>query len=209
MRWIITLLVFFGTTSIILGGDIKLPTPKHDGGTPLYKALKERSTSRNFSDKALTHQQISQVLWAAVGVNRDNIKKRTAPTAWGNNEITLYVLLKSGSYIYQPETHTLKQVATEDYRELGGRQPFVKTAPMTIVMVGELEKIKQTSNKGVKTNIAYVDSGYISQNIYLAAVSEGLITGARANVDKKRFAATFKLGKNQMAIIANSVGYGK
>ncbi len=198
------------TSSFAFGAEtISLLKPKLEGGIQLYEALKKRATYREFSTKDISDKQLSQILWSAAGVNRKKSKKRTAPTAWGNNEITLYVLLKSGTYIYNPIDHKLIIVSKKDNRALGGRQEFVKDAPVTIVMVANLEKISQVKNEADKMAVSQIDTGFISQNIYLAAVSEGLVTGARVNIDKEKLGLVLKLNKNQRIILANSVGFIK
>ena len=186
-----------------------LPKPKLDGGIPLYEALKKRATGRAFSTKDISDKQLSQILWAATGVNCEKSQKRTAPTAWGNNEITLYVLLKTGTYIYNPIKHNLVTISKKDNRALGGIQKFTKDAPVTIVMVADLDKISQTKDEAYKMAVSQMDAGFISQNIYLAAVSEGLITGARAYTNKDKLRTALKLTKNQKIILANSLGYIK
>lgn len=204
------LALLLAVPALLAAQNITLPSPAVEGGMPLYTALKNRSTERDFDKKRpLTEKQISQILWAAAGKNREKDEKRTAPSAWGNNEVELYVLLQSGSYKYDAVKHTLVQLSKEDQRNLGGKQKFVKDAPMTIVLVGDLEKITQTKDETHKLNTAYVDAGYISQNIYLAAESEGLITGARGWIDHEAIIKGLKLSETQRPIIANSVGYLK
>lgn len=187
--------------------NISLPEPKLDGGMPLYAALKNRGTYRSFSTKDISDAQLSQILWSAGGVNRKDGNKRTSPTAWGNNEITLYVLLKKGTYIYKPIEHKLELISSKDIRVLGGKQEFVKDAPVTIVMVADLSKISQTDNEDHKMAVSQMDAGFVSQNIYLAAASEGLVTGARANIDKEKLGVALKLKESQKIILANSVGF--
>ncbi len=192
----------------LMANTISLPSPVMEGGVPLYNALKDRATNRRFDkDRPLTHQQISQILWAAAGCNRSNSRKRTAPSAWGNNEIELYVFLADGTYKYEPVEHELLLISPEDNREHSGEQRLVEAAPLTIVMIADLSQITQIDDEAAKLNTANVDAGYISQNIYLAAGSEGLITGARAWIDFEQLSSVLRLNENQRIIVANSVGY--
>lgn len=205
-----TVLSFLFLVSLLCAETISLAAPKKSGGNPLYSILNSRKTSRDFdTNRSLSDAQLSQILWAAAGQNRTKAKNRTAPSAWGNNEIALYVLLRSGSYRYDSVKHLLNLVAPGDNRKIGGKQNFVKDAPMTIVLVADLDKITQIKDERAKLNTAYVDAGYISQNIYLAAESEGLVTGARAWLDREKLREVLQLGDSQQVIIANSIGYGR
>ncbi len=204
------LMVLLSLTALLQAKDITLPAPNTVNGAPLYEVLKNRATHRTFDrDRELTETQISQILWAAAGRNRKASKKRTAPSAWGNNEVELYVLLTQGIYKYDDGKHTLVHIAAGDFRKDAGEQNFVKKAPMSIVLVGDLSKIKQTKDKSEKLRVANLDAGYISQNIYLASYSEGLITGARAWIDFEKLSGVLKLTEDQHIIVANSVGYSR
>lgn len=202
--------LLFVLLTLLSAENIKLPNPVKTGGKGVNEVLNNRHTSREFAkEKALTKQQVSQVLWAAAGRNRTEAKQRTAPSAWGNNEVSLYVLLKTGVYKYDAVNHELLFIAAGDKRKSGGKQDFVVDAPMTIVLVGDLSKITQRDDKVANLNTAYLDAGYISQNIYLVAESEGLVTGARAWLDHKELKSVLKLSATEHVIVANSVGYGK
>jgi nitroreductase len=190
----------------LLAQYIQLPPPQKTGGMPLMEALAKRSTSRAFATNELSSQQISSLLWAAFGINRPD-GKRTAPSARNFQETDIYVLLKSGAYVYSAASNKLDQVLTGDIRALGGMQAFVKDAPVTLVFVADLAK--SGGNTEGNRNFAYIDVGYISQNVYLFCASEGLATGARAMVDRKALGEKLKLRPDQLIILAQSVGYPK
>ena len=204
-----TLSIF--TVAFIAGSlwaqPIDLPAPQKTGGLPLMDALAKRSTARAFDAKELTSQQLSSLLWAAFGINRPD-GKRTAPSARNFQETDIYVLLKSGAYVYSAKSNKLDLVVAEDIRALGGTQAFVKDAPVTLVFVADFSKMGDGSNED-KKNIANIDVGYISQNVYLFCASEGLVTGARMSVDKSALGPKLKLHPNQTIILAQSVGYPK
>ncbi|MGA2786321.1 MAG: SagB/ThcOx family dehydrogenase [Verrucomicrobiota bacterium] len=187
--------------------SIDLPAPQKTGGMPLMDALAKRSTARAFDAKELSPQQLSSLLWAAFGINRPD-GKRTAPSARNYQETDIYVLLKSGTYVYSAKSNKLDLVVTEDIRALGGTQAFVTNAPVTLVFVADLSKMGKGNDEN-KVNTANIDVGYISQNVYLFCASEGLVTGARMSVDKAALGAKLKLRPDQMIILANSVGYPK
>ncbi len=199
--------------AIIFGGiataqsTIQLPEPQKNGGMPLMEALAKRSTARAFSTKEISNKQLSNILWAAFGINRAD-GKRTAPSTMNFQGTDIYVLLKSGAYIFDAKNNKLTQVLSEDIRVMGGTQTFVKDAPVQLILVSDLSKLGKGSNEE-KMNISNIDAGYISQNIYLCCVSEGLVTGARGSVDHKALAAKLKLRQDQGIVIAHSVGYAK
>jgi nitroreductase len=190
----------------LLAQSIQLPPPQKIGGMPLMEALAKRSTSRAFATNELSSQQISSLLWAAFGINRPD-GKRTAPSARNFQETDIYVLLKSGAYVYSAASNKLDQVLAEDIRPLGGIQAFVKDAPVTLVFVADLAK-SGGNNEGNR-DFAYADVGYISQNAYLFCASEGLATGARAMVDRAALGEKLKLRPDQLIVLAQSVGYPK
>ena len=190
----------------LLAQSIELPPPQKSGGMPLMEALVKRSTSRAFATNELSSQQISSLLWAAFGINRPD-GKRTAPSARNFQETDIYVLLKSGVYAYSAVSNRLDQVLAEDIRPLGGVQAFVKDTPVTLVFVADLAKCGG-NNEGAR-NTANIDVGYISQNVYLFCASEGLVTGARAMVDKKALGEKLNLRPDQLIVLAQSVGYPK
>ena len=184
---------------------ISLPAPQKSGGMPLMEALSKRATSRAFDTRDLTRQQLSDLLWAAWGINRPD-GKRTAPSARNMQETDIYVLLREGVYLYRAQEHDLSLVLAEDVRAMGGTQEFVKDAPVTLVFVADLAKMGDRPLEG-KLQTANIDVGYISQNVYLYCASEGLATGARGMVDREKLAPRLKLREDQAIILAQSVGY--
>jgi SagB-type dehydrogenase family enzyme len=187
---------------------IELPKPQMDGGKPLMQALKDRKTSREFSSEKLPLQTLSNMLWAANGINRPDSKKHTAPTAMNCQEIDIYVALADGLYLYDPNSNMLKAVLAEDIRAATGPQPFVKDAPVNLVFVSDYSKMSRASDED-KAFYSATDTGFISQNVYLYCASEGLATVVRAYVDKPALAKTMKLKDNQKVVLAQTVGYPK
>jgi nitroreductase len=198
-------LLFSLLTGSLFAQDINLPAPQKAGGMPLMDALAKRSTSRAFDSKDLSAQQLSSLLWAAFGINRAD-GKRTAPSANNKQATDIYVLLKSGAYVYDAKANKLDLVLAEDIRKLGGTQDFVTNAPVTLVFVADLSKMGNGSEES-KRNTANVNVGYISQNVYLFCASEGLATGARGSVDRTALGSKMKLRPDQFIVLAQSVGY--
>ncbi len=192
--------------TLVAQNVILLLPPQTDGGMPLMKALKNRHTSREFSDKDLSAQQLSNLLWAACGVNRQDEKKRTAPSAMNNQEIDVYVSMAKGLFLYNPEKHNLTEILKEDIRDKTGKQDFVKTAPLTLVYVADYSKMGKTDEK-TKDHYAFADAAFISENVYLFCASEGLATGVRAWIDLDVLGKAMKLKPDQHVVLGQSVGF--
>lgn len=193
-------------TSALYAQNIKLPTPNKSGGKPLMTVLNERKSSRDFSEKSLPNQQLSNLLWAAWGYNRAD--KRTAPSSQNKQEMDIYVALASGCYLYDARKNELVLVVKQDLREKTGKQDFVKNAPVNIIFVADKRKMAQQDEQSM-LQTAYINTGFISQNIYLYCASEGLATVIRAWVDKAALALAMKLHDQQEIIVCQTVGYPK
>ena len=185
----------------IFAQDIQLPTPRKTGGLPLMEALNARQTGRDFSSKPLDEQMLSDLLWAALGINRPD-GKRTAPSARNMQEIDLYVALPSGLYLYEAKQNVLEQIFSDDIREQTGKQPFTQRAPVNLIYVAETKRMR-----GDTTFYSAVDTGYISQNVYLFCASEGLNTVVLGMVDKDALHKAMKLKPSQLVILTQPVGF--
>ena len=187
---------------------IQLPKPQMDGGRPLMQVLKDRSSSREFNSQKLPLQVLSNLLWAACGVNRPDSGKRTAPSAVNWQEIDVYVATADGLYLYNAKPLLLKTVLAEDIRALAGLQAFVKDAPINLIYVADLSRISRGTNEE-KDFFSAADTGFIAQNVYLFCASEGLATIVRASIDKPTLGKRMKLGPDQRITLSQTVGYPK
>ena len=185
---------------------IKLLSPQKDGGKPLMQVLNERKSQREYSDKELPLQVLSNMLWAAWGINRPDSGRRTAPSAVNMQEIDVYVSMADGLYLYDAKEHMLQPVLAKDIRALTGTQSYVKDAPVNLVFVADVSKMGNRTDKGI-TFTSAADTGFISQNVYLFCASEGLATVVRGLVDKPALAKTMGLRPDQIIILSQSVGY--
>jgi nitroreductase len=186
---------------------IELPKPKLDNGTTLIQALKARMTGREFSSVPLPLQTISDLLWAAFGVNRAD-GRRTAPSAKNWQEIDIYVALRQGVYVFNGKAHALEGVIAGDLRAATGLQGFVKDAPATLVFVADLARMKDASAED-RDLYSATDAAFISQNVYLYCAAAGLTTGVRGSVDRPALAKALGLRADPRIILAQSVGYPK
>jgi SagB-type dehydrogenase family enzyme len=187
---------------------IELLQPQTEGGMLLMQALKARHTTREFKPNPLPAQVLSNLLWAAFGINRPDSGKRTAPSARNWQEIDIYVVMAEGTYIYDAKVHRLNPVLSGDIRAATGGQDFVRDAPVNLVYIADLAKTGDASAEGQNLYTA-VDTGFISQNVYLFCASEGLATVVRGTVDRTALAKLLKLRADQKIIVAQTVGYPK
>jgi len=187
---------------------LELPQPQTSGGKPLMQVLKDRHSSREFSSEKLPLQVLSNLLWAAFGVNRPESGKRTAPSAMNRQEIDLYVAAADGLYIYDAKANRLSPVLAEDIRGATGTQAYVKEAPVNLVYVADLAKMGEAGAEE-RDLYAAADTGFIAQNVYLYCASEGLAAVVRGSVDRPALAKAMRLRPDQKIILAQSVGYPK
>lgn len=200
---IITLIITLSVSC--MAQDIKLPQPNTKGGMPLYEALSNRQTNREFSDKELTDQQLADLLWCANGENRED-GKRTAPSARNAQEIDIYVFNKKGVYLYIPEKNVLKMVIPEDMREgmssRGGK--MIMSAPVTLLFFANYDKMKGFDEAG-REFYGATDAGFVSQNVYLYCAANKLNTVVMGAIDRPKIIEILQVdGK---PVLAQPIGY--
>ena len=206
---LLTVLVLLSAAVVSPAEDakvVKLPRPQTEGGKPLMQALKARRTTRSFSRKELPEQMLANLLWAAFGVNRPNSGKRTAPSAVNWQEIDIYVARSDGLYLFDARAHALKRVLTDDIRAITGVQPFTQTAPVNLIYVADYARMGR-AKLADKEFYSATDTGFISQNVYLFAASEGLATVVLGMVKRPELAKKMSLRPDQKIILTQPVGY--
>ena len=184
---------------------LELPPPRSEGGQPLTTALKLRRSTREYSNRPLPVQVLSDLLWAAFGVNRPS-GDRTAPYWRHIMVMDIYVALADGVWLYEPKAHALLPHLKDDIRAQTGLQDFVATAPLNLVYVAHGERMTDVSAEERRL-YASVDTGFIGQNVYLFCASEGLATVFRGAVDYPKLARTLQLPDQQFVTFAQTVGY--
>ena len=188
--------------------DIKLNEPNKSRGSAFMKALSDRQSVREFDEKDLSLQDLSDLVWAANGVNRTN-GNRTAPSAMNRQEIDVYIVNKEGTYLYDAASHTLKGLTAGDFRKaVASAQEFAATAPVCIVLVANLEKLGDPTLESTRLT-ASIDGGIVNQNINIFCAAVGLSTVPRGTMDKEALKIALKLSDTQMFILNNPVGYPK
>jgi len=189
---------------------IKLNPPDLNKGISLMQALKNRKTQRNISDKRVPLQQLSELLWAADGVNRPD-GKRTSPAAMAIYSVDIYVVLPEGVYLYDVAKHQLTAVAKGDFRKAAGTQDFVYIAPVNLVYVLNFKGWQNArSQVSDEKRILWVhcEVGFLAQNVYLYCASEGLGSTVRGIIDQKKFGEVIKV-KPEQIVLAQTIGYPK
>lgn len=184
--------------------QVFLPKPDKSGGISLMKALNLRKTSRNISSKDISDRKLSNILWAAAGINRPDGRK-TSPTAMNKQEISIVVLTKHGAHIYEPKTHSLIKLISKDIRHIAGKQAFAQKAPVAFVYVADMDKAAG-NNAEEKNRYANVDAGFIGQNVYLTCASEGLTSVFLGAIDRDAIKKELQLKPCQQPLFNQVLG---
>lgn len=187
---------------------IQLPAPRMEGGMPLISAIAKRQSIRAYSERPLPNEILSNLLWAAFGINRRDAGERTAPSWRGSKEIDIYMATSEAVWLYDPAAHALRHVTSGDIRAATGRQPFPATAAVVLIYVADRARMAEAPEQE-QYLYAHVDAAFIAQNVYLFAASEGLGTVVLGNVEKAELARTLKLRSNQILTFTQPIGYPK
>ncbi len=197
-----------------------LPKPEKDGGKSVLAALWERKTTRDISAQRLSPQMLSNLLWAAFGVNRESGPfgqiGRTAASASNSQEIDLYVAMAEAAYLYEAEPHRLSPVVAGDHRDKAGgrrRGSSAAQAPVNLIFVADLAKyakarLQEPGLRDAEIQKAYynVAAGLIAGNVYLFAASQGLAAWFH-NCNRAALATQLKLRPDQRVLFAQTVGH--
>lgn len=182
-----------------------LPAPRKNAGKPLMQALQLRRSIREFSPRPLPPQLLSDLLWAAYGVNRPS-GDRTAPYWRHIMVIDVYAAMADGVWLYDPKQHALRPHLDADIRAQTGLQDFVATAPLNLVYVAHGERMTDISPEERRL-YGSVDSAFAGQNVYLFCASEGLATVFRGAVDQEKLGRAMRLNDGQFVTFAQTVGF--
>ncbi len=186
--------------------DIVLPQPQKDGGKPLMDCMAERKSNREYASKEISNQELSNLLWAANGINREKDGKNTAPTANNRQNMEVYVVLPGGVYFYDSKGNILKFIKSGNYMTNTGKQDFVEKASVNLIIVSDMGKLGDATPDN-QLLYAGIHSGAIMQNIYLYCASRGLNTVTRRYFDEKEVTEVLGLPAGKRPILAQSVGY--
>lgn|SRR5574344_450038 len=183
---------------------ISLPAPNKDVKMTLMEALQKRQSSRDFSMKEINNETLSQILWAACGVNRPENNHITAPSAINAQDIQIYVCKKDGAFLYDAYKHQLTKITSEDLRSsVAAGQSFAAIAPVSLVLVSNQSKFGNRANE----IFGAMDAGYVSENICLACTALGLRTVPRATMNKDKLKLSLMLSSNQILMLNNPISW--
>ncbi|MFT3739025.1 MAG: SagB/ThcOx family dehydrogenase [Breznakibacter sp.] len=188
---------------------IELLRPDLSRGKNAMMAFSERASVQNFDTTMLSLRDMSDLLWAANGINRPQSGKRTAPSAMNTQEVAVYMCTSHGIYLYDAQAHVLNPVAEGDYRNLvAGMQTWAANAPLICLLVADTSKFPR-GDETLRNTWAAIDVGIVSQNISLFCASVGIGTRPRASMDTEKLTSVLKLGEHSKVLLNHPVGYGK
>lgn len=203
IRKSIVLGVFLSIITSMNAQEIMLPEPQKKGGKPFMETLADRKSNREFSEQELSPQQLSDLLWAANGMNRQD-GKRTAPSARNMQQIDIYLFTEKGIFLYEPKRHVLKSVKEGDYRADAATAEFAKKSPLLLVFVANYDKMGNNLPEDARDLYAATDCGNVSQNVYLFCSSENLNTVAIGSINRDQIKKLIDF--NGKAILGQPVG---
>lgn len=184
---------------------IKLLRPVLENDKQFMQTVKERKSSRDFSEKKISLQDLSNILWCANGVNREESGRRTVPSPMNRQDIDVYAVLEEGIYLYEAKKHELIPVVSGDHRKDIG-----SIAPLNLIYVSDLSKLDfLKDHPEEQAMLAGIDAGHCSQNVYLYGASANLSVVVRAGIDRKKIADILGLRPQQLVVIAQTIGYPK
>jgi SagB-type dehydrogenase family enzyme len=191
-KWVVMFLCFFWAISILgirMGhSSTPLPKPSFDGKVSVEKAIKERRTIRDFRDRPLTINHISQLLWAAQGITDPKEGKRASPSGGALYPLDIYLVIgenraegmEAGIYHYLPEAHSVLLISKGDRRkEIASAslwQMWMAKAPVIFIITAEYPRITgKYGERGVR--YALIEVGHVGQNLFLQTEALGLGAG--------------------------------
>lgn len=204
-------MVFVGTCVGVVAGQglkpIALLDPDLSRGKSTMLALSERASVQGFDTTELTLRDMSDLLWAANGINRPQSGKRTAPSAQNSQEVDIYVCLRQGVYLYNAKENSLMPVVEGDYRDwAAGTQKWVAKAPLICLLVADVSKFRSGDDM-LRQTWGAIDVGIVSQNISLFCSAVGIGTRPRAFMEVDKLSALLKLDANKRLLLNHPVGY--
>lgn len=206
---LLLLCLFVSVATFAADKVIRLPKPNLNRNSEVMEAFANRHSTREYAAKALTLTDLSDLLWAANGINRPEEGKRTAPSAMNKQDVDVYVVLPEATYLYDAKAHQLNLVAEGDHRgAVAGGQAFVKSAPVSLLLVSDLSRLGDAKNTHTQL-MGAVDAGIVSQNISIFCSAAKLATVPRASMDTAKLKSILKLTENQLPLMNHPVGYHK
>ncbi|WP_414469806.1 SagB/ThcOx family dehydrogenase [Methanobacterium sp. ACI-7] len=208
------------TNQIVVTGTVKLPEPQINGTVSVEQAIHDRRSVRRYTNESLTLQDVSQLMWAAQGITDQTTKFRTVPSGGHTYPLEVYILvgkggvngLNEGVYHYNPFNHALDQILGNDVRsdlsQAANGQPWVKEAPVNIIITGNYQKmIDKYKDEKLSTRFVDMEAGHAGQNIYLVVESRGLATVALGSFKDDQVHTILNLPSNEKTLYIYPVGH--
>ena len=206
---LLLLCLFISVATFAADKVIRLPKPNLNRNSEVMEAFANRHSTREYAAKALALTDLSDLLWAANGINRPEEGKRTAPSAMNKQDVDVYVVLPEATYLYDAKAHQLNLVAEGDHRgAVAGGQAFVKSAPVSLLLVSDLSRLGDAKNTHTQL-MGAVDAGIVSQNISIFCSAARLATVPRASMDINQLKKVLKLKESQVPMMNHPIGYLK
>ena len=201
-----------------------LPSPNIDGMMSVEKALSSRRSHRNFIDRAITAEQLSQILWAAYGVTEPRTDYpflrgglRTAPSAGALYPFDLYVAvgavkdIEAGVYKYISQEYKIIRTIDTDVREAlcdaALSQSMVKEAPVTVIYSAIFSRMTGKYGNRGRERYVCMDLGHSAQNIYLQVEALRLGTCAIGAFNDGKISEVLKLADEEEPLCIMPLGH--
>jgi len=191
---------------------ITLKAPNLNRPGTLMQAFSKRASANEYDGRALELQDLSDLLWAANGVNRPDVKKRTAPSAMNAQDVDIYVFLPEGAYLYDAFASVLKPIAKGDFRAVAVKQPppqGMPQPPVLLILVSDISRFTRLNDDAAKLINARFDIGIVSENIAMFCAAADLATHTRVAPDAAKLKEILKLSDTQYPMIDHPVAYPK
>ena len=180
------------TSELMKISEIK-KLPEVNKTSELMKIIDERASARAYSNKAISDETLSEILWSAFGVNSHNT--RTIPTAMNEQNLKVFVVYNNSIWQYDGMVNILVKVSEEDIMDYIAKQDFVRNAPLNLIYTG--------SDK----NFSTFHAGAAAQNVSLYATSKGLKSIVRGYINKDELKDKLRLDRDEFVIINQVIGY--
>lgn len=204
---LLSLICTFFSLSAIAQEKIELLKPNLERGVPVMKALSLRASATKYNQQKLSISDLSDLCWAANGINRPESGKRTAPSAINAQDVDVYVAMEQGIYLYDPKDNVLLLKASGDHRKLlAGRQQSVAEAPVILLLVSDISRFRM-GEESLRMEWAAMDAAIVSQNISIFCAGTGLVTRCRAFMEKEQIKKLLSLTDSQKLMLNHPVSY--
>ncbi len=206
-RFVFLLICTLFALSANAQAKIELLKPNLERGMSVMKALSLRESATKYKSQMLSISDLSDLCWAANGINRPESGKRTAPSAINAQDVDVYVAMEQGIYLYDPKDNVLLLKASGDHRKLlAGRQLSVSEAPVIVLLVSDISRFRM-GEESLRMEWAAMDAAIVSQNISIFCAGTGLVTRCRAFMEKEQLKKLLNLSDSHKLMLNHPVSY--